>query len=120
MRQATSPLQTERVCMLHCPPLRAISQAGGKAILMSPSWDARKASPRTELSLTPVAKYLGTKLEMPVHFAQTTVGAKAQKAIHALSYGGVLLLENTRFHPGRNEERAGLCSRVEPTWATSS
>ena len=39
-------------------------------------------------------------LEMPVAFAEDTVGPSAKAAVESLPEGGVLLLENLRFNPG--------------------
>ena len=50
-------------------------------------------------SLFPVAKRLQTLLDRPVEFATDCVGESAQKAAAGLKPGGVLLLENLRFHP---------------------
>lgn len=46
--------------------------------------------------MKPVADYLAKKLAKPVHFAASCFGAKAE--VDSLPEGGVLLLENTRFH----------------------
>ena len=52
-----------------------------------------------EMSLAPVAKRLGELLEKEVAFAADCVGDTAKNAASALQPGGVLLLENLRFHP---------------------
>ena len=54
-------------------------------------------------SLFPVAKRLTHLLDQPVEFATDCVGTVASKAVDGLPKGGVLLLENLRFHP---EEKA--------------
>ncbi|MFN2111745.1 MAG: phosphoglycerate kinase [Anaerolineales bacterium] len=53
-----------------------------------------------ELSLKPVADYLGKILDRNVYFADDCVGEKAQTAAKHLEEGQILLLENTRFHEG--------------------
>jgi phosphoglycerate kinase len=59
--------------------------------------------PDRVLSLLPVAKRLQQLLGKPVHFASDCVGPLAEKALKQLNPGGVLLLENVRFH---SEEEA--------------
>ncbi|MBI2815944.1 MAG: phosphoglycerate kinase [Acidobacteria bacterium] len=55
-----------------------------------------KANPK--MSLAPVAKRLGELLGQPVEFAYDCIGQPAEAAAAALPSGGVLLLENLRFH----------------------
>lgn len=50
------------------------------------------------LSLFPVAKRLQQLLNRPVEFVPDCVGERVQKAVANLKSGGVLLLENVRFH----------------------
>ncbi len=51
------------------------------------------------LRLTPVAGRLQELLEQPVATASDCVGPTAEAAVAGLEPGGVLLLENLRFHP---------------------
>lgn len=57
-----------------------------------------KADP--SLSLKPVAERLSEMLKRPVEFCDDCIGDKARQAKKDLPAGGILLLENTRFHPG--------------------
>ena len=52
-----------------------------------------------QMSLAPVAKRLGELLEKEVAFAANCVGDTAKAAASALQPGGILVLENLRFHP---------------------
>ena len=84
------------------PTIRAITEAGGKAILMSHLGRPKgKADP--QYSLKPVAEHLGELLEADVRFVGETVGEQAKRAVDALPEGGVLLLENTRFNGGETK-----------------
>jgi phosphoglycerate kinase len=56
-----------------------------------------------KLSLAVVARRLGQILRQPVEFIGDCVGHEVGKAVKNLESGGVLLLENLRFHTG--EER---------------
>jgi phosphoglycerate kinase len=62
-----------------------------------------KGQPTSALSLRPVAERLSTLLERPVTFASDCVGDPARQAGATAGAGGVVLLENLRFHAG--EER---------------
>ena len=86
------------------PTLRAIlDQPGASAVLMS-HLGRPKGRPRAALSLAPVAARLGALLGRPVTMAPDCVGPEVERLAAELPPGGVLLLENLRFHP---EEEAG-------------
>lgn len=53
-----------------------------------------------KLSLKPVASSLARMLDKPVMFMNDCVGEKVQAAIGGMLPAQVMLLENTRFHPG--------------------
>jgi phosphoglycerate kinase len=60
-----------------------------------------KGKPNPELSLRPVANRLAELLQRPVDFVNDCVGAQVKEQVdraHAAG-GGVILLENLRFHP---------------------
>lgn len=63
---------------------------------------------KEELSLKPVADHLGTLLKKDVRFAADCVGPIPRKAALDLPFGEVLVLENTRFHPGETENDAAF------------
>jgi len=58
-----------------------------------------KGKPSTEYSLKPVAARLSQLLGRPVEFAEDCIGEPARAAIERAGSGGVVLLENLRFHP---------------------
>jgi phosphoglycerate kinase len=80
------------------PTLRLAIQKGGRLVLAS-HLGRPKGGPEPKYSLTPAAKKLEELLERPVAFAEDCVGAEAEAKSKALADGGVLLLENVRFHP---------------------
>ena len=59
-----------------------------------------------ELSLKPVAKQLVELLGPRVEYAPDCVGPEVDRALGELRPGGVLLLENLRFHPGEEKNDA--------------
>jgi phosphoglycerate kinase len=80
------------------PTLRLAIQKGGRLVLAS-HLGRPKGGPEPKYSLAPAAKKLEELLERPVAFANDCVGADAEAKSKALADGGVLLLENVRFHP---------------------
>src|ERR1700680_238903 len=100
------------------PTLRLAIQKGGRLVLAS-HLGRPKGGPDPKFSLAPVAQKLEELLERPVEFAKNCVGADAETKSKALQDGGVLLLENVRFHPEeeKNDEvfskqLAALCDGV--------
>ena len=100
------------------PTLRLAIQKGGRLVLAS-HLGRPKAGPDPKYSLAPVAAKLEELLEREVGFANDCVGAEAEKKSRALADGGVLLLENVRFHPeeekndeGFSKQLAALCDSV--------
>jgi phosphoglycerate kinase len=59
-----------------------------------------KGRVQAEQSLRPVADHLSALLKVKVEFLDDCIGDKIKGAVAALTPGGVLLLENTRFHKG--------------------
>jgi len=81
------------------PTIRELSDAGARVVVCS-HFDRPKGQRVESMSLRPMAAALAEVLGRPVGFAGDTVGPAAQAAVAALPDGGVLVLENTRFHPG--------------------
>jgi phosphoglycerate kinase len=81
------------------PTIRLAREKGARLVLASHLGKA-KGSPDPKYSLAPVAKKLQELLGTPVAFVPDCVGEVAEAAARALPDGGVLLLENTRFHAG--------------------
>ncbi|NIM94367.1 MAG: phosphoglycerate kinase [Anaerolineales bacterium] len=62
-----------------------------------------KGKPVPELSLEPVARRLGELMNTRVGFAKDSIGPEVKDMVEGLSIGEILLLENTRFHPGETK-----------------
>jgi len=75
---------------------------GAKCILTS-HLGRPKGERRPEMSLQPVAARLQELLGTNVVFADDCIGPSAEAAVNALPDGGVLLLENLRFHSGETK-----------------
>jgi len=80
------------------PTLRLAVQKGGRLVLAS-HLGRPKGGPDLKYSLLPAATKLQELLERPVEFAKDCVGADTEAKSKTLQDGGVLLLENVRFHP---------------------
>jgi phosphoglycerate kinase len=81
------------------PTIRELIAAGAKIVILS-HFGRPDGKPDLKYSLRPLAIDLGRRLRQPVAFAEDCIGPKAEAAIAALQPGQILVLENTRFHPG--------------------
>jgi phosphoglycerate kinase len=70
----------------------------GATVILASHLGRPKGKPSPEFSLQPVADRLSHLIGRPVRFAEDSVGDKAKAAIDAAGKGGVVLLENLRFH----------------------
>lgn len=82
------------------PTLQRILQAEPRALILLSHLGRPKGKVRADMSLAPVAPALAAALGRDVAFAGDCIGPIARQAVEALPAAGVLLLENTRFHPG--------------------
>ncbi len=81
------------------PTLKDLAKAEAKIVILS-HFGRPNGKPDPKYSLRPIAAELANVWKHPVGFAEDCIGPKAQTAIQALGNGQVLVLENTRFHPG--------------------
>jgi len=81
------------------PTIRELAEKGARVIVCS-HFGRPRGRRVPEMSLAPVAKALGEVLGRRVRFAEDCVGTVAQQAVELLQNADVLVLENTRFHPG--------------------
>jgi phosphoglycerate kinase len=70
----------------------------GATVVLASHLGRPKGRPSPGLSLRPVAARLAERLGRPVEFAEDCIGAPAEAAIARAGAGGVVLLENLRFH----------------------
>ncbi|MGD0429871.1 MAG: phosphoglycerate kinase [Acetobacteraceae bacterium] len=84
------------------PTIRELSGKGAKVIVCS-HFDRPKGKPVPSMSLRPMADALSHVLGRPVAFADDCVGEAARTAVERMADGDVLVLENTRFHPGEEK-----------------
>lgn len=79
------------------PTLKHILAAGGAAVICC-HLGQPKGEVKPEFSLAPVAAHLAGLLGQDVPLAPDCVGAQTQAMIAAVKPGGVLMLQNLRFH----------------------
>ncbi|MCR9058003.1 phosphoglycerate kinase [Roseibium album] len=94
----TDTTRIERVL----PTIRELSEKGAKVILLA-HFGRPKGERVADMSLAPVAPAVAELLGKPVAFADDCVGGVATEMVNAMSDGGVLLLENTRYHRGEEK-----------------
>src|SRR5262249_1313050 len=93
------------------PTIKALTAKGCKVALLA-HFDRPKGQRVPSMSLRPLAQRLGKLLGAPVAFADDCVGEAAKAAIAALPAGGVILLENTRFHAGEEKNDPELAKQM--------
>jgi phosphoglycerate kinase len=96
--RVTDATRIERVL----PTIREIAQRGGRVVLLA-HFDRPKGKVVPEMSLAGVVSTLSQILGSPVAFGTDCTGPMAQAAVDATKDGDVVLLENTRFHKGEED-----------------
>jgi phosphoglycerate kinase len=81
------------------PTIQRALQKGAKTLILASHLGRPKGKPNPEYSLKPVSDRLAELLGRPVVFAENAIGEPARRAIEKAGPGGVVLLENLRFHP---------------------
>jgi phosphoglycerate kinase len=89
------------------PTVEDIIARGGKVVLLA-HFDRPKGKVVPEMSLLHVVPALEASLGRKVVFGADCVGDVAKAAIAAAAPGDVVLLENTRFHPGEEKNDPAL------------
>ena len=84
------------------PTIEELAQKGAKVIVVS-HFDRPKGQRVPAMSLGPIADALGDALGRPVTFVEDCIGPAAQQAVDAMQDGDVVVLENTRFYPGEEQ-----------------
>ncbi len=91
------------------PTVRDILAKGGKPILLA-HFGRPKGRHVPEMSLRPLVSTLESAFGVTVVFCADCRGPAAEAAVAALPEGAVLLLENTRFHPGEEQNDPDLAA----------
>jgi phosphoglycerate kinase len=89
------------------PTLEYLAARGAKVILLS-HLGRPKGGPDPRYSLAPVAACLDQLTDWPVEFFPASAGPEAVRRTKAIGDGEMLLMENTRFHPGEEKNDDAL------------
>ena len=93
------------------PTIRELAEAGARVIVLS-HFDRPKGKVVPSMSLkvlqTPLSEAVGRRIA----FADDCIGPKAESAVAALKDGEVLLLENTRFHKGEEDNDPAMAKQL--------
>ena len=93
------------------PTLEYIKNQGGRLIICSHL--GRPGGTRVEsFSMAPVAEHLGRLMRCDVQFAPDCIGKDVEVLADRLEPGGVLLLENLRFHPEESKNDPDFSARL--------
>ncbi len=93
------------------PTLRHLQRAGARIVVMSHR-GRPKGQRVAELSMQPIVDVLADRLGTHVDFVPDCVGQSVRDAVSALDSGGVLLLENLRFHAAETANDAGFAATL--------
>jgi phosphoglycerate kinase len=93
------------------PTIQALQAQGAKVALLA-HFDRPKGKRVPSMSLRPIVEPLSALLGQPVAFAEDCVGEDAKRAIAELPPGGVIMLENTRFHAGEEANDPDLAKAM--------
>jgi phosphoglycerate kinase len=88
-----------------------LREKNAKVVLLA-HFDRPKGKRVPSMSLAPIIAPLSEIIGAPVVFAEDCVGDIAAQAIAALPPGGVILLENTRFHAGEESNEPTLAAHI--------
>jgi phosphoglycerate kinase len=84
----------------------------GATVILASHLGRPKGKPNPEYSLRPVAARLAELLGRPVEFAEDSIGEPAKQAIAKAGKGGVVLLENLRFHAEEEKNDSGFAKEL--------
>ena len=93
------------------PTIQRLRDAGAKVALLA-HFDRPKGKVVPEMSLKPVVAPLEALLGAPLRFADDCVGEAAKAAVADLDAGGVVLLENVRFHAGEEKNDPAFAAQL--------
>jgi phosphoglycerate kinase len=104
--KVTDATRIERVA----PTITEIADKGGKVILLSHLGRPKGRDPKD--SLKPVAGEVASVLGRRVAFVEDCIGGIAESAVSDLQPGDILFLENTRFHPGEEQNDPNFVAQL--------
>jgi phosphoglycerate kinase len=94
------------------PTIQYALDHGAKTVILCSHLGRPKGKPDPQYSLKPVADHLATLLKRPVVFAGDCIGEPAKQALERAGEGGVVLLENLRFHAEEEKNDATFAGQL--------
>ena len=94
------------------PTIKYAIEGGASAVILASHLGRPKGKPNPEMSLQPVARRTAELLGRDCAFAVDCVGEAASKAVTSLPNGGVVLLENLRFHPEEEKNDEAFAAQL--------
>jgi phosphoglycerate kinase len=94
------------------PTIRHAIEKGARTAILASHLGRPKGKPDPEYSLRPVAGRVSGLLDRPVVFAEDCIGEAAHQAILKAGSGGVVLLENLRFHAEEEKNDPGFAKQL--------
>jgi phosphoglycerate kinase len=94
------------------PTIERALEMGAATVVLASHLGRPKGKPNPEYSLKPVADRLAELLGRPVVFAEDAIGEPARRAIEKAGPGGVVLLENLRFHQEEEKNDASFAREL--------
>jgi len=94
------------------PTLKYILEQSPKAVILTSHLGRPKGERKPDMSLKPVVPVLSEQLGIDVAFADDCVGEVADNAVASLADGGVILLENTRYHAGETKNDPEIAAQL--------
>jgi phosphoglycerate kinase len=94
------------------PTIQYAMDAGASRVVLASHLGRPKGKPNPDMSLRPVAVRLGELVGRSVAFADDCIGPAAEEAVRSAPEGGLVLLENLRFHPEEEKNDAGFAKAL--------
>jgi phosphoglycerate kinase len=93
------------------PTIKELAEKGARVIVLS-HFDRPKGKVVPSMSLKALVRPLSEAVGRKVVFADDCIGPVAEAAVAALKDGEVLLLENTRFHKGEEDNGPAMAKQL--------
>jgi len=94
------------------PTVQYALDHGAACVILASHLGRPKGKPNSDMSLRPVAARVSELVGRPVAFAEDCVGPAAEGVVAAAPAGGLVLLENLRFHAEEEKNDAGFARRL--------
>ena len=90
------------------PTVKYALDGGAGCVILASHLGRPKGKPNPDMSLRPVAARTSELLGRPVAFAEDCVGPAAESAVRGAPSGGIVLLENLRYHAEEEKNDSGF------------